>query len=368
MSAPGRPAGPLRTVLAVVVAAPVHLMTLAVAALGILLLWPGTSTFQKILGAGCLVFAYGLRPTLRDGKPDGTVIDLRRSPETAALVREVAGAVHGAAPTRVEVSSALTADLRLMGLRDRVLSISAPLWLALTGQERLALLGHELGHVARGDMWLRRYLDGALHTLREWQGFTAPYRPGMALTPENQILAVSSSGGNVVVQNAATGIIADIVSLLLWPARVLLGGYRGGLERLTAPSRRQEALHADMAAARVAGTDGAVGLLEVLLALPAVETSANRAVSNRSDIAAAIAERMAAFDAGQRRALRHGDAGAAVEGHPATLERLQVVQAEARVEPAVRVSAERWAAVDAELSAAITKQLKRLADDFRYAR
>jgi Zn-dependent protease with chaperone function len=366
MVSAGRPAGPLRTALAVLLATPVHVMTLAVAALGVVLLWPGESTFHKILGAGCLVFAYGLRPTLGDGRPDGSTVDLRRSPQTAALVREVAGVVGGAQPTRVELSSDLTADLRLTGLSGRVLSISAPLWLALTGPERVALLGHQLGHLARGDVRLRRYLDGAVHTLREWEAFTAPYRPGLALDPDRQVLAMSSSGGNIVVQNAATGIIADIVSVLLWPARVLLAGYRGAIERLTAPSRRQEALHADAAAARAAGSDAAVGLLEVLLALPAVETSANRAVSNRSDIAAAIAERMAAFDAGQRRALRNGDAAAAVGNHPPTLERLRLVEAQPRVESGIRMSADRWAAIDEELSSALAKQLKRLADDYRY--
>jgi heat shock protein HtpX len=368
MSNPDRPGGSALTALAVVLATLVHLLTLAVAGLGVWLLWPGTTIFQKVLGIGCLALAYVLRPALGDRKPAGSPLDLRRCPEMAALVREVSAAVGTHAPGHVELTSNPRADLRLTGLSSATLAIGVPLWLALAGPERVALLGHQAGHLARGDVWVHRYVGGAIQTLRGWEGMLAPYRPRLEMRPEDQILAISSSANDIQAQNASAGILGDIVSIVLWPVRAVIAGYRRLVESLAAPSVRHEAFHADAAAARVAGTDATVGMLEVLLALPAVETSANRAVSTRSDIATAIAERMAAFDAGQRAAVRNGAAGEAVDAvHPPTLERLQHVEAAPRTEASVRVTSERWAAVDQELSAAVAKQLKRLADDFRYA-
>ncbi|MDH2416405.1 M48 family metallopeptidase [Nocardioides sp. CER19] len=367
MSHPDRSVGPLPTVVAVVLATPVHLLTLAVAALGVRLLWLGTPLAAKVAGLLCLLLAYALRPALGDRKPVGSELDLKRCPQTATLLREVAAAVGTTAPGHVSLTTDPRADARLTGLSGRALSIGAPLWLALTGPERVALVGHQLGHLARGDVWVRRYVGGALHTLRGWEGMLAPYRPRLEMRPEDQILAMSS-GTDVQSPNASAGILGDIVSVLLWPLRVLLAGYRRLVERVAAPSVRHEALHADLAAVRAAGTDATVRLLEVLLALPAVETSANRAVSTRSDIATAIAQRMAAFDAGQRSAVRNGAGADTVDAvHPSTRERLAAVESAPRAEPAVRVTTERWTAIDQELSAAVTKQLKRLADDFRHA-
>jgi heat shock protein HtpX len=361
-----RPGGRLPTTAAVVLATPVHLLTLAVAALGVRLLWPGTPLPAKLVGVLCLVLAYALRPTLGDRKRHGSPLDLQRCPQTVALVREAAAAVGAPAPRHLELTTDPRADARLTGLTGRSLSIGTPLWLALDGPERVALIGHQLGHLVRGDVWVRRYVGGAVQTLLGWEGMLAPYRPRLEMRPEDQILAISS-GSDVQSQNTSAGIIGDIVSVLLWPVRVVLAGYRRLVEMLAARSVRQEALHADVAATRAAGTDATVRLLEVLLALPAFETSANRAVSTRSDVAHAIAERMAAFDAGQRRALRNSADAPVAAGHPPTLERLRLVESAPRTEPAVRVTSERWTAVDAELSGAVAKQLKRLADDYRYA-
>lgn len=360
------PRRPLSTALGVVLSTPVHLLTLALMAFGVVLLWPGTTWFQKLLGVLCLLLAYALRPALGDRSRDGSELDPRQFPETDALVREVALAVGAARPARVEVVSSPQADLRLTGLSGSVVSIAAPLWPALTGAERIALIGHQVGHLARRDVLVRRYLCGAIQTLLRWEDAMTPYRPGLAMRPQDQILA-SSSGSTVMAQAAHNGLVADLVNIVLWPLRAAVAGYRRLLEILAAPSLRDEALHADAAATRAAGTDATVALLEVLLALPALETSVNRAVAGRSDIAAAIVERVAAFDAGQRRAARNSEELGAIDDHPSTLERLRLVESAHRAEPGVVVSTDRWAVIDAELTDVVAKQLKLLADDYRYA-
>src|SRR5262245_18099139 len=146
----------MSTPLAILLATPVHLLTLAVAALGVALLWPGTSFYFKLLGVVCLLLAYTRRPSLGDAASAGSKVDLRRCPELAAIITEVVSTLDSAAPTRVEVTSKATADMRLTGLHGRHLSIGVALWLALSGPERLALIGHQLGHLARRDLLVRR--------------------------------------------------------------------------------------------------------------------------------------------------------------------------------------------------------------------
>lgn len=356
----------LRTGGAVVLATPVHLTTLALAALGVRMLWPGTPVAAKVIGAVCLLLGYALRPSLGERRTEASSLDLKHCPETVGLVREVAAVAGTHPPGHVEVTADPRADARLIGLTGRALSIGAPLWVALSGPERVALIAHQLGHLARGDVWVRRYVGGAVQTLTGWERMLSPYRPRLEMRPEDQILALSS-GSDVQSSNASAGIIGDIVSVLLWPVRVVVAGYARLIERAAAPSVRHEALHADAVAAEAAGTDAAVGLLEVVLALPAIETSANRAASNRDDVAAAIRARMTAFDASQRRAVRNG-AAAPIAGHPPTVERLQVLESAPRVAPVVRVGAERWAKIDHEMAAASARQLKRLVDELRYGR
>jgi Zn-dependent protease with chaperone function len=366
MKRPHRPGGALSTPLAVVLATAVHVLTVTVAAFGVVLLWSGTSVIVKILGVVCLLLAYTLRPTLGGAKSEGRPLDLERCPQTTAIIEEVASVIGSAVPTRVEITTTATADLRLTGLRGRVVSVGVSLWLALSGPERLALISHELGHLARGDLLMRRYVDGAEQTLRRWENFLSPYRPGFAIDPQDQIL-VASSGSDVVAQNAMVGIFGGIVSVLLWPFRVFVTGYRRLIQILAAPSRDGHALHADAAAVKVAGTEATIAMLEVLLALPSVETAANRAAATRQDIRASIASRMAAFDAGQRQSLRNGDGTVAIPGHRPTLERLRLVESGERAEPTVVVGREQWAAVDQEISRAVADQLRRLADNYLYS-
>jgi len=350
----------------VALATPVHLVTLGIAATGVVLLWPGTTLWQKFLGVLCLALAYALRPTFGRFEKGPGLMDPAACPETVALVREVAGAVHSPLPTRLEVSTAVNAFAGVAGLRGRVVSLGAPLWVALSGPERVALLGHELGHLAHGDALQGRYVWGAYQTLQHWEEMLSPASARYRFRPMDQLITTESAAG----LSAGNSLLAELTSVLLWPVRATVVGYRRLVELVAAPSSRRQEHYADLASARAAGTAAAAAMLEVLLADAAIDTAANRAAITRADLADAITERMAAFDAGQRRTLRHGSGAEASridDSHPPTLQRLRLVESAERVEPAVVVSPARWAAIDAELSATVSNQLKRLADDYRYA-
>lgn len=358
-------ASPLTRLALVALATPVHLATVAVAVVGVVLLWPGTTLWQKLLGGFCVLLAWVLRPAFPGAEQGPGTLDPRRAPETFTLLREVATAAGTTPPTDCAVSSDLRADAALTGLRGRSVSVPALLWVGLTGAERIALLGHQLGHFAGGG-GEARYVSGAQQTLARWYDMLAPYRPNLNVRPKDQLLF---AGDSAIAGNAGAGLLGDVISVVLWPARAAVAGYARLVERLVAPARRGNALTADAAAARAAGTEAATALLEALLALPAIEVAANRAAVTRGDVAAAVTARMSALDAGQRRALRGGaEAEEGDDRHPSVAERLRHLEGDERRLPAVVVDRARWQRIDAEWSTAVAQQLRRAVDDLRYAR
>lgn len=360
------------TALAVTLAVPVHLVTAAVAAAGVALLWPGTDFFQKILGVGCLLVVLALRPTPLARARDATRIDLARAPETAALVREVARVVGTAAPRRVEVTGDVRADLRVSPLGPAVVSIGAPLWLTLTGPERVALLGHELGHLSHGAGRTRRLTEGAVHTLARWETLATGGRPGPGLGPADlEAEAIAVTQGRAVAAQTRNNLLGDLAALVLWPVRAAAAAYRRLILRALRPALHQQALEADRAAVRVAGPAATTALLEVLLALPGLEASIGRAAAARSDLAAAILDWRAGLDAGGRSAPAASDGARAVDdAHPATARRLAGIAGIAGTPAgaAVEVPAVRRQAIDRELADAVAVRIERLRDDYLYPR
>lgn len=367
MPPPSRALG-RHTALAVLLATPLHLLTVAMTVLGVVLLWPDTTLFHGLLGVGCLVLAYFFRPALGDGAPDGTTVDLDRCPHTAALVREVAQAAGTRPPSRLLVTGDPRADARLSGLAGRSVTVGAPVWTALTGPERVAMVAHQVGHLRSGAVWLRRYVDGSVSTLQRWLEVVTPHRPSLPVRPEEQVMLATTGHHDALAISAAGGLFSDVVAVVLWSVRVLVRGYLRLLEHLATPSRLDQARQADLVTARVAGTGPTVGWLEVLAALPAVEATASRAASTRADVASAIATRMATYDAAQRRAVRSTAAAPVDAAHPPTGERIAAVESEPCTGPAVRVSAQQWEDIGTELAAGLAQQLRRFTDDLRYVR
>lgn len=372
--APHAPSGRRAAALAVALAVPVHLLTGAVAAAGVALLWPGTDLFQKIVGALCLLTALALRPTPARQPHEATRIDLARAPETAALVRDVARAVGTATPRRVEVTGDVRADLRLGALGAGVVGIGAPLWLALTDSERVALLGHEVGHLLRGAGRSRRFVEGAVHTLARWETLTGGGRPGPDLGPAGlEAEAIAVTQGRAAAAQTRNNVLADLAALVLWPVRAAAAGYRRLVLRTLRPALHQQAFEADRAAVRIAGTAATTALLEVLLALPGLEACINRATAARADLAAAVADWRAGLDPGRRRAPRD-DSRLVDDNHPATSRRLAAIahatttDADADTAGNIDVSADRWRAIDLELADALAVETERARDAYLYPR
>ncbi|MBC9001099.1 M48 family metallopeptidase [Micromonospora aurantiaca (nom. illeg.)] len=104
-------------------------------------------------GVALIALAVALRPRFGRLDRDLDVLTEREAPELHALVREVATAVGAPMPHVIGVGGGINAYATSVGLRRRrVLGLGLPLWGALDGPARVALLGHELGHFVNGDV------------------------------------------------------------------------------------------------------------------------------------------------------------------------------------------------------------------------
>jgi heat shock protein HtpX len=202
-------------------------------ALGVVIIW---SFAPAILGVafGGLFLALGvfLWPW-REKLPEGV---LRRQdlPQTFAMLDTVC-AQGGTPPiTGVVINQSFNAYVTLIG-RERILGFGAVMWAALTDQERLAVLGHEVAHLVNNDPARSGLVAMALKTTNRWL---------MVLSPD---------------EAGRTGIAAE---LLLTPAAMLVELIELALVRLLyLQSQRAEYL-ADALGAAVSGRAAAIGVLE----------------------------------------------------------------------------------------------------------
>lgn len=82
-----------------------------------------------------------------------------------------------------------------------------------------------------GDPVAETYVEGALGILRRCEELIAPYRPDFKMSPEHQVLLAASGGRDIISQHARSGLLADVVSVLLWPLLMITRLYRGLMER-----------------------------------------------------------------------------------------------------------------------------------------
>lgn len=229
-----RPRWTIRKGIAFVLAASVHLLSLALFASGLFVIAIGLPEIGPIpLGAGLCTFAWLMRP--KPGKvPSQDIASRKDFPTLHALVNEVVYELGGRPINNIVVNEDFNAAYGVVGWRRvPVLWIGLPLWMALHPQERLALLGHEVAHGVNGDV-IRGFLVGsALRALDEWIGFfRAP------------------------LQQAAPG------GYLTWVLSIPFTALQSLLAQLLWLDQQQAEYFADYLGSTIAGTDAVVTTLE----------------------------------------------------------------------------------------------------------
>ncbi|KRB74091.1 hypothetical protein ASE01_19070 [Nocardioides sp. Root190] len=332
----------LALALVVALVTPVHLLSVALLLGAGALLVRGDGWWQWSIAAFLLLLAWVTRPHLvHRMDPDVLWVDPADAPTLVALVEEVSALAGCRPPARIGVDADLNASVGPLGIRSRRLVLGAPLWVALGPQERVALLGHEIGHIAHGDLLGGQYVGGACRTLDHWVHLMAP--------DEWDSL---------------------VVHAVFAPPRWLVQGYLRLLLALNSTASRRQELHADVASALTGGTAAAVSGLEMLLITDGIDVAANRAAIARDvDLATAIRERVTAFGAAQRASAREQgreDRRSIDATHPPTTDRLRLLESIEPSPAAVVLDGDRNRRIDAEISRHLEKAFRELGEHYRY--
>ena len=341
----------LARAMAFALATPVHLVTVVLAAGGVALIVLGGGWWQWLMAAILLGVAWLTRPRLGGRPGEGSVlVEPARAPELTALVAEVAELLGTRPPAEIRIDADINAYVAPRGIRERQLVLGAPLWVASAPQGRVALLGHELGHLAHGDLLSLRYVGSAYGTLAHWVALLDP--------DTTEIFEYDTP---------------VLVRALLAPPRWLVLGYLRLFDAVNSAAARRQELYADLASALVAGTDAAVEDLEVTLAPEIIDAAANRAAmdSRRPDLGDAISERMLTFDVDERAAARRrgaADRRSIDASHPPTVDRLLLLESVEWSEASIVLDEGRSEQIDKELSPALEQAFKQMADAYRYVR
>ncbi|MFB7462114.1 M48 family metallopeptidase [Streptomyces sp. NPDC056224] len=240
------------TALAFTISLLVHGVTVFLVVAGVLLIVLGWETgAQPAIGVLLLVLASVLRP--RPGRLPKDALTLHRAdaPRLFELIDEVGAVVGTTGVHTVVVEPAANAAVTAYGLRQRrVLYLGLGLWEILTPQERVALLGHELGHFAHGDVRRGWVTNGALRSLSVWFDMLTP-------TP-------------------ARTLQERFVNAVTFLPRWAVYGLLHLLDQLTLRASQRAEYLADTSAARAGSTAAAVALLDRLLVTGSVSPELRR--------------------------------------------------------------------------------------------
>jgi Zn-dependent protease with chaperone function/endogenous inhibitor of DNA gyrase (YacG/DUF329 family) len=247
-----RPHRDASSVLALMLAVAVNGSTVVMIALAVWLLVSGLGVTLFVVGLFLLAVAFLMRPRVAR-LPEGVPLLARsEAPELFAVIDEVAAVVGPRSVDRIAVDGQMNASVSTYGvLGRRLLTIGLPLWEILDPDERNALLGHELGHYANGDLRYGTMVWTALRSLVMW----------------SYLLSPSPYNGNWLIY------AANAITFLPWLA---VEGVLILLDTLTLRSKQRGEYLADRFSAQVAGPDAAVRLMDKTFLDSIVATTLSR--------------------------------------------------------------------------------------------
>ncbi|WP_415951836.1 M48 family metallopeptidase [Streptomyces sp. KLOTTS4A1] len=241
----------------------VHSLTVLLAATGLGLIVLGWGIgFYPVLGALALLIAFVLRPRFGSLPADGPVLHRPDAPRLFELIDRVGAEVGTRGVDAVVVGPEVNAAVSTYGIRRRrVLHLGLGLWEPATVPQRIALLGHELGHYANGDVRHSHIVGITLDTLEGWVEILTP-------TPTQNELYHA--------EFIAWKVLEALGAALLAVPRAACLGLLMLLDVLTLRASQRAEYLADAAAAHVGSSEAAASGLDLLLVADAAEGELRR--------------------------------------------------------------------------------------------
>jgi len=323
----------------------VHLLTAAMAAGAVLVIVPGFGFVVpvRVLGAVLLGgFALYVQPFRRRKRQQYAAIGRADAPALFALVDEVAHAIGGPAVDTIVWTAAFNASYFKLSARRPAIAIGLTLWSILEPQERVALLGHELGHRVNGDLRRTAFVGRAIASVRRWR---------LLLEPGSRSKRPVASGfgfGPVVWAEL-------LVPLILIPLALLIGTFGNGMKLIADRQGQRSEYYADELSAATAGTGAAVSLLNKMLIGDLCQyfmlyTLKHRPDTNVWQAVRAFAESVPEAEWQRRSRLAARSLQRVDTSHPPTQLRASMLRDRPAREPSVVLDSGRAATIEAELA------------------
>ncbi len=212
-------------------------------------LWP------VVLGLVLICLGLALRPRLGRLKPllkHGYLVERKHAPTLHRMIDRLATDLGAPRPDLVVFDLSWNAATARIGVRQtRVLILGVPLLLALTPQQMVALVGHELGHLKYEDSRRRLLLQPAATTFGRLASLVKPPRYAALLRRRINPFAPALLTWKLV---------GGTVFLFLWTMHAAVNVV------ISAQDRPIE-LRADRMAAQAAGTTAALEMFDVMAAI-----------------------------------------------------------------------------------------------------
>lgn len=231
-------------------------------------------------------------------------------PALYALVDEVAHALNSPSVDGIVLDTNLNASFARIGWRQkRLLTLGMPLFVALTDQEKIALVAHELAHGVNGDPARGWFVGLAINVLSNWHDILRPRR--------------------LAGRDALTGgVLATLSNLILLTISVIPWSGAYALSFLMwRDSQRAEYL-ADSLAAEVSGTRAITSVLSKAHHLAQITQGASLSFWGKSDVLEELQHRVANlpfFDEDQAQRLGPPEEVRLDAMHPPTIYRLRLL-------------------------------------------
>jgi Zn-dependent protease with chaperone function len=322
-----RPQWTMRKVIALGLAASVHLLTAALLVTAIAIVVTGFPAFAPLFwGAVLCAVVWLMRP--KPGKaPSLDLADRKDFPTLHGFVNHVAKELGGRPVSKIVVDETFGAAYGVLGWRRvPVLWIGLPLWMALGPQERLAVIAHEIAHGVNGDGTRGFMVGSAVNALDEWIGL---------------LRDPSHIGGYVT-----------------WLLSIPFAAVQGLLVQLLYLDKQQAEYFADYLASTISGTEAIVALLRRLGCEEHLHEVLLRSAYSRSQSGSHILElfreRIANLpDREWQRLTRASQReGARLDAsHPPTAYRIEFLNAHMMARPKIIATEDTMRTIDAELKA-----------------
>jgi Zn-dependent protease with chaperone function len=340
-----------------VLAAGVHLLTVAlvVVAVTVSVLSPTFPAF--VLSLLLLAVAFFVRPRFGRVPRDGVVLTRTGAPELYRLLDRVAEETGARRVDLVVADPRFNAGYGAIGLRRRrIVRIGLPLWNALTPEERVSVLGHEMGHAVNGDSRHLLIVGTALGSLERLY-----------------FLLQRGKGWEERYAGSFVALLALVIRFAKWLLRLPVAGTYLALSMLTLRAGQRAEYLADRLAAATASPAAAGDALDKIRTveetlLPAISYQA--AYPTRVHLWSKQRELIARIPAQELERRRRISAVAEHRvdtSHPPTHLRVALLRDLPDAEPKVSLAVKEVEAIEQELASAYEKIAVALAAPYRAA-